>query len=503
MADKRVAIIGAGVGGLATAALLAETGYKVDVYEAQGGPGGRAGQLVHDGFTFDAGPSWYLMPEIFEQFYGLLGERLTDHLKLQRLQPAYKVFYDYHDPVTVRADLEQDAATFEAIEAGAGERLRRYVAQADETYQLSVQHFLANPFRSAGTVMHRDILKRSPQLLGMLNRTLDQHVRRSFSTLPLQQILEYPAVFLGTSPFSAPAIYHLMSTLDFTQGVYYPDGGLYGIARSLEQLGTARGVTFHYGTPVEQILIQDGRAGGLQLGQQKIAADIVISNADRHYTEMVLTPSGYASMPARAWEHKTSGPSALLMYLGVKGSLPELKHHNLIFVEQWRQNFEDIFGHKRWPDKPSMYVCKPSATDASVAPQGHENVFVLVPLPAGGTRPADIEAYTDSCLASIEQHTGISDLRQRIVSRKLFGPDDFSNRFHAWQGSALGLAHTLWQSAVFRPSGRNRKVPNLYYVGGDARPGIGLPMCLISAQLIYKYLTDDRSAGLLTGIRHA
>jgi phytoene desaturase len=327
---------------------------------------------------------------------------------------------------------------------------------------------------------------------------LNQHVSKHFKQLPLQQILEYPAVFLGASPFQAPAIYHLMSTLDFTQGVYYPDGGLYGIAQSLQQVAEKQGVRFHFDAPVEAINAKDGKAHGLTVAGQRIAADLVISNADRHFTETILTPEQYRTYPEAAWRRKTSGPSALLLYLGVKGALPQLQHHNLFFTEAWRQNFDDIFVHKRWPKRPSMYVCKPSAHDPSVAPKGHENVFVLVPLPAGVQAHDDDHAYARHCLDEIAQQAGIPDLHQRIVNQTMFQPGDFASTFNAWQGSALGLSHVLSQSAMFRPANRSRKLPGLYYVGGDTRPGIGLPMCLISAQLVYKYLTNDHSSGLLT-----
>ncbi len=494
---KHVVIIGAGIGGLATANLLAKAGYSVSVYEKNAAPGGRAGLLERDGFRFDTGPSWYLMPDVFKHYFELLDRDVSAELDLVRLSPAYKVFFESQPPLTITSNIDTDAATFESIEAGAGAQLRKYVADGDIVYQLSLRHFLYSNFTSLFDFLKRDILARSLSLLHRAVTPIDRYVSGFVHDQRLKQILEYPMVFLGTSPFAAPAIYSLMSALDFREGVFYPRGGMFTIIERLVSIGESLGVTYHFNAPVNHIKTQDGIAVGIQLSDgQEVVADIVISNADLHFTETKLLDTSDQSYPQAYWQKKQAGPSALLMYLGVKGTLPTMEHHNLLFVDSWEQNFKDIYIDKRNPSPASIYVCKPSASDDTVAPDGHENVFILVPLPPDATvDDTDIESLADQYIAQFSQMTGINDFAERIVSRELFGPNDFRTKFHAWQATALGPSHILKQSALFRTSNKSKKVKNLYYVGGSTTPGIGLPMCLIGAELIYKRLAGDSRGG--------
>jgi phytoene desaturase len=493
--SKKVIIIGAGVGGMATANLLAKIGYKVEVYEQHPGPGGRAGKFSADGFTFDTGPSWYLMPEVFEQYFGLLGAKPEDYYTLARLKPAYKVFYDYRSPLTVSGDLDQDKKMFEAVEVGAGARLAHYVASAEEVYRTSIQKYLYNPtsFIRAATDMR--IIRDLPMLSKFLLQPLHAKVARTVSSLPLQQILEYPTVFLGVSPFNAPSLYHLMSYIDFKQGVYYPMGGMYTFVEALAALGQQLGVTYHYDSAVSKIVTANGRATGVMVDGSLHQADIVISAADLHFTETQLLDSADRTYPESYWRNKTAAPSGLLIYLGVRGSLQQLNHHNLLFVENWRNNFDAIFSDKHWPKQASMYVSRTSATDPTTAPTGHENLFVFVPLPAGINEPDDIEAAANHYIQQFAQASGITDLADRIVYRSVRSAPYFMRDFNAWQGSALGMAHTLRQSAFWRPGPQSKKVSNLLYTGAGVQPGIGLPMCLISAELVVKQLTGDRTIG--------
>lgn len=500
--SKHVIIIGAGVGGLATANMLAKAGYDVSIYEKNDKPGGRAGTMSEQGFTFDTGPSWYLMPEVFEHYFSLFGESVSEYLDLQRLNPAYKVFFEDDEPLVVTSDLTKDAATFEAVESGAGERLKKYVARGDEIYRLSLQHFLYTNFSSFRDFTSRAVLSRALTMLKLAFTPIDSYVRRFVIDLRLRQILEYPMVFLGSSPFSAPAVYSLMSALDFKKGVYYPRGGLYKIIELLVSIGNDLGVEYHYDAPVRQILTSDGKATGIELEDGTVVtADIVISNADLHFTETQLLAPNARSYPEQYWSKQEVGPSALLMYLGVKGSLPELKHHNLYFVKDWQANFDAIFGDKKIPAEASLYICKPSASDDGVAPVGHENMFVLVPLPAGLSTAANLEDLSEKYLIYIESQLNIPDLRERLVVKKMFGPSDFAASFNAWHGSALGPSHILRQSAMFRTPNKSRKLCNLYYVGGFTAPGIGLPMCLISAELVYKRLAGDKRGGPISSIK--
>ena len=494
--SQRVIIIGAGIGGLATANLLAKAGYTVDVFEKEAAPGGRAGQLVQDGFTFDTGPSWYLMPDVFAHYYQLLGEDVNTLLDLERLHPGYKVFFETQPPVTITSDLIKDSATFESIEPGAGKTLQNYVTRSDTIYQLSLRHFLYSNFVSVSDFLKRDVLKHSLTMLRMAFTSIDQYVSAFVTDRRLKQILEYPMVFLGTSPFTAPAIYSLMSALDFREGVFYPKGGIYTIIESLVEIGKKNDVHYHFNTPVQKIIVTNGKASGVQLrGGAQHAADIVISDADLHFTETKLLDTRDQTYPEKYWQAKEASPSALLLYLGVKGKIPEFEHHNLLFVDDWKDNFEAIYHTKQAPQKASMYICKPSQSDPSVAPAGNENVFVLVPLPAGIELDAtQTRQLTDHYLDQIKLMTGV-DLASRAITSSVFGPNDFATKYYSWQSSMLGQSHRLAQSAFFRTRNISKKVKNLYYVGGNTMPGIGLPMCLIGAELIYKRLTGDKRGG--------
>lgn len=500
---KQVIIIGAGIGGIATANMLAKAGFKVDVYEKNSAPGGRAGIHEIDGFRFDTGPSWYLMPEVFSHYFSLFKKDVNQELNLTKLSPAYKVFFENKKPVVITGVSEKDTATFESIESGSGEKLKKYIAKGNDIYQLSLKYFLYTNFTSPRDFLKREVLKKGLTMLRLAFTPIDTYVSKFVSDTRLKQILEYPMVFLGSSPFSAPAIYNLMSALDFREGVFYPQGGIYKIIERLIALSEELGVTYHYNAPVKKILVTNKQASGIQLyDESKVIADIVISNADLHFTETKLLDEVDQSYPSSYWNKKDPGPSALLIYLGVKDDLPNLEHHNLFFVDDWKTNFDNIFTNKMLPSPASIYLCKPSQTDLTVAPKGHENLFVLVPLPADPSIMSEkTEQIADTYLRQIEKSMGIPDLRERIVYKKLFSPTDFVSTYNAWQGTALGPSHLLRQSAFFRSSNKSRKVNNLYYVGGFTTPGIGLPMCLISAELIYKRLAGDKLGGPITEIK--
>lgn len=493
---KKVVIIGAGIGGLATANLLAKAGYDVHVYEKDATPGGRAGQLQKDGFTFDTGPSWYLMPDVFRHYYELLGESADDALDPIKLSPAYKVFFDHDAPLTITGDIAIDSQTFETIEPGAGAKLRQYVTESDEIYQMSLRHFLYSNFTHIGDLIHRDIIRRAWRLVRMSLTSIDRHVSRYVRDRRLRQVLEYPAVFLGVSPFQAPALYSMMSALDFKEGVFYPRRGIYSLIESMVAIGARLGVTYHYETPVVKIHTAAKRAVAIELADgTRVAADEVVANADIHFTETQLLEPADRTYDEAYWARKQPSPSAMLLYLGVKGAIPEFEHHNLLFIDDWEGNFQAIYETKTPPQRASMYVSKTSQTEVGVAPDGDEAVFVLVPLPAGiayGSTQA--EALADRYLAQIKDMTGV-DLGARAVVREMFGPDDFRTKFHSWQSSMLGQSHVLAQSAFFRTPNTSRKLDNLLYVGGSTTPGVGLPMCLIGAELVYKRLAGERRGG--------
>lgn len=505
----RVVVIGGGIAGLATAALLAEEGHTATVLEARDETGGRAGSWEQDGFRFDTGPSWYLMPEVFDHFFRLLGTSAAAELDLVPLSPAYRVYFEHHDtPLDVESGRDAATALFEKIEPGAGARLSAYLDSAGDAYDLAVTRFLYDTYEGTAGLRDPALLKRLPTLAPLLAGRLSTFVARRFADPRLRQVLGYPAVFLGGSPFGVPALYHLMSHLDLDEGVLYPRGGFTEVIGAIERLATARGVRIETGAEVAEILTTDAATTGVRLADGRIVeADVVVSTADLHHTETALLPRALQSYPEPWWERRTPSPGALLLMLGVRGGLSQLAHHTLVFTEDWRGNFDAIFGSDpRIPDPASIYVCRPSATDDTVAPDGHENLFVLVPVPAepglgrggfDGAGDAAVEQAADAVIAQLARWCGIPDLAERVVVRRTVAPGDFEADLHAWRGNSLGLAHTLGQSAVFRPRNASPKVSGLYYAGASVLPGIGLPMCLISAELVVKRLRGDRTPGPL------
>ncbi len=511
--NKQAVVIGGGIAGLATAGLLAKAGMQVKLFEARDSLGGRAYQWQKDGFTFDMGPSWYLMPDAFEQYFNLMGTTASKELNLVRLDPAYQTRNEgLGDKIPMPQHVDGIKKMFDEIEPGAGAQLGRYLDSSQEAYELSIKHFLYTNFRDLRSFLHPDVIKRLGRFLKLLTTSLYSFSGKYVKDERLKKMLNFPAVFLGASPYDTPSMYHLMTHVDMNQGVFYPMGGIHTIIVSLEKLARSNGVEIHTSSPVEQILVEDGKAVGVKLSTGEVRADVVVATADLQHVETKLLADQHQSYPASWWEKKVAGPSALLLYLGVRGKIDELEHHTLLYTEDWKSNFAEVFhapdGKRQVPNPASLYICMPSKTDSSVAPAGHENIFVLVSTAAdpsiglGGTNGSGdpkLEAAADRVIEQIAQWCNIPDLAERVVVRRTVGPMDFVKEFNAWNGTALGMAHTLFQSAFFRPKNKSRKVKNLLYAGHNTLPGIGLPMCLIGAELVYKHLTEDRSSGPLKG----
>lgn len=443
------------------------------------------------------------MPEVFEHYYNLFGASAENRLKLQRLSPGYRVFFESAEPLTIQGATERDASTFDMIEPGAGETLRRYVADARIAYDAALKHFLYTNFERPTELLAPGVLRNAPRMLSLALRPLDTHVRRFFSDSRLQRILEYHMVFLGSSPYDAPSLYTLMSTLDFTTGVYYPKEGMYTLIDDLIALGDQSMITYHYGATVAAIDVHGRNAQGITLTDgSSHTADIVVSAADLHFTETTLVPTSRQTYSEQYWSKRQPGPSALVISLGVTGSLPQLLHHNLYFVDDWRGNFTAIYGEKTIPEHASMYICNPSKSDPSLAPKGTENIFILVPFPSGKALSAEeTEALAAKYTRAFAAAIGEPDLESRIISRHIMGPTDFAERYNAWGYNAFGgESHLLTQSAFFRTKNKSRKLKNLYYVGAGTLPGIGLPMCLISAELTYKRIMGIKSGAPLDSV---
>jgi phytoene desaturase len=489
LSGRTVAVVGGGFGGLSAACYLAAAGADVTVLEKNGQVGGRASQFEQDGFRFDMGPSWYLMPDVFERFFDHFDADREDYYGLERLDPHYRVFFKDGDRVDLTPDRDQVRAVFESYEDGAAEAFDDYLVQSESTYEAAMERFVYTDRPRFRDWVDFDVFRSAPVGLNLL-RSMESHVSNYFEHPKLQQIMQYTLVFLGGSPKNTPALYTMMSHVDFNLGVYYPEGGYGGVVDGIAELARERGVTIETDAEVGEIT---RRRGGFSLDTAagEHAPDIVVSDADYAHTEQELLPEHERQYSADYWDERTLAPSAFLLYLGVEGDVDPLAHHTLVLPTDWDGHFEQIFDEPAWPDDPAYYLCVPSQTDDTVAPEGHSNLFALVPIAPGLDDTPEIrERYRDSILDDIATNTGV-DLADRIVLERTFSIDDFAERYNSLQGTALGLAHTLRQTALFRPPHRSDAVPDLYFTGSYTTPGIGVPMCLISGEHAASAVVED------------
>ncbi|WP_138004694.1 phytoene desaturase family protein [Halalkalirubrum salinum] len=488
VAGQDVVVIGGGFGGLSTACYLADADANVTLIEKNKQLGGRASRLETDGFRFDMGPSWYLMPDVFERFFAHFDRDVEDYYTLSRLDPHYRIFFKDGDQVDLVPDVEQNKELFESYEPGAGEALEAYLKESKQNYEIGMEHFVYTDRPRFRDYMDLDVLRYSWGL--SLIGSMQGHVEDYFDHPKLQQIMQYTLVFLGGSPYNTPALYNLMSHVDFNMGVYYPDGGIGAVVDGIVELGAELGVEYVTDQPVTEIA---GRRGGFAVRTatgDEYLADLVVSDADYAHTEQELLPPEKRQYDADYWESRTYAPSAFLLYLGVEGDVEPLAHHTLVLPTEWDGHFEQIFDRPAWPDDPAYYLCVPSKTDDTVAPEGHSNLFALVPIAPGLDDTESLRAeYRDQVLEDIAANTGV-DLRDRIVFERMFSVNDFADRYNSMKGTALGMAHTLRQTALFRPPHHSKAVDGLYFTGSYTTPGIGVPMCLISGQLTAEQMAD-------------
>ncbi|MFB6104282.1 MAG: phytoene desaturase family protein [Halobacteriaceae archaeon] len=489
-----VIVVGGGFGGLSSAAYLADAGYEVTVVERNDQLGGRASVLERDGFRFDMGPSWYLMPDVFERFFAHFDRSPNDYYELTHLDPHYRVFFKDGDRMTVTGDLDQLTTLFEEYEPGAGDAFREYLAQSRETYEVGMDQFVYTDRPRFRDYLDWDVAKNA-RGLGLL-KSMEDHVADYFENPKLQQLVQYSLVFLGGSPSNTPALYSLMSHVDVSLGVHYPAGGMGSVVEAVVALGRELGVTYRTGFDVTRIRGSRGAFTVESTDGTRLSADIVVSDADLAHTEQDLLVPGDRQYDSSYWEERTVAPSAFLLYLGVDGDVDPLAHHSLVLPTDWDRHFEQIFEDPAWPDDPAYYVCAPSVTDPTVAPPGASAVFVLVPIAPGLDDDAERrDRYRDAVLTDLADTAGV-DLRDRIRVEETFSVRDFATRYNALEGTALGLAHTLRQTGPLRPDHRSSAVDGLYFTGGFTRPGIGVPMCLISGEHTATAVLED--AGEIT-----
>ena len=483
-----IVVVGAGFGGLSAAARLANQGHDVTLVEKNDQPGGRARRLHADQYSFDMGPSWYLMPEVFEEFFDDVGRNRSSYYGLERLDPGYRMFFE-DTIVDMPAGLDNIYEVFDELEDDGAAKLEAYLDDATEKYRDSMETFLYKAYEQPSDFFTWDLLKTGLRFNPF--KSMEAHVDDYFDSDRAKKIVQYTLVFLGGSPKNTPSMYSLMSHVDMKGGVWYPDGGMSGVASSFEDVCAEERVGIHYGQEVDHIGVVDGVAGHVTTKSgDTFTGDAFVINADYHHAETQLLDEEHRSYDESYWEDQTVAPSAFLMYLGVEKELESLEHHSLFVHHDWIEHFESIFDDPSWPDKPSYYVCCPSRTHDTVAPEGHEALFVLVPI---ASDLEDSEAlrsyYSEKILVDLENRLN-EPLRNNIGYQKVFTVSDFTEAYNAYQGTALGLTQTLGQTALFRPNHQSDNVDNLYYTGQYTHPGIGVPMTLISSSIVADMIHD-------------
>jgi phytoene desaturase len=479
---KKVIVIGSGFAGLSAASHLAQKGYKVTILEKNSIPGGRARKFEQDGFMFDMGPSWYWMPDVFEQYFAQFGKKPSDYYELVRLDPSYEVIFGKGDSMEVPAKMEELEAMFEHYEPGSSQKLRQFLKEAQYKYEVGMNEFVHKPSHSIMEFADTRILMSLFRL--QMFTSISKHIRKLFKHEQLIQLLEFPVLFLGATPENTPALYSMMNYADMALGTWYPMGGMHKIVEGMVSVAEELGVEIKLDEEVQQIYVPNGHATKVITQNGEYEADIVVGGADYHHVEQQLLQPEHRMYNEKYWDKRTMAPSSLLFYLGIDKKIEGLHHHNLFFDADFKKHAVEIYDQPQWPSDPLFYVCAPSVTDPSVAPEGKENLFVLIPL-APNLEDTDEkrETYFNIVMDRLEDLTG-QEIRKHIVYKRAFAHRDFEKDYHAYKGNAYGLANTLFQTAFLKPKLKSKKVSNLYYTGQLTTPGPGVPPSLISGSVV-------------------
>jgi len=483
---KNIKIIGSGFSSLAAACYLAQNGNEVTVFEKNESIGGRARQLKRQGFTFDMGPSWYWMPDVFERFFGDFNKKPSDYYELIKLSPAYRVYYGIEDFIAIADNLEEIINTFEKIEKGSGKVLAQFMAEAKSNYNIAIKDLVYRPGVSPLELITTETALKVGQFLSNISKD----VRKKFKNERLIQILEFPVLFLGAKPSDTPSFYNFMNYADFGMGTWHPKTGMYDVVKGMESLALELGVQFEINSNIEKIIVENKKAVALQINGNRIDADIILSGADYHHTETLLDPE-YRAYSEKYWESKTFAPSSLLFYVGFNKKIENISHHALFFDVDFNQHAKDIYDEPKWPENPLFYANFPSITDKTAAPEGMESGFFLIPLAPGIEDTPELrEAYFEKIISRFEALTN-QNIKENIIFKESFCKLDFEEVYNSYKGNAYGMANTLLQTAFLRPKLKSKKIENMYFTGQLTVPGPGVPPALISGKLVAELIEKN------------
>lgn len=478
----KIAVIGSGFSGLSAAAYMSASGHDVHVFEKNKTAGGRARQLFTDkGYVFDMGPSWYWMPDVFERFFNDFGYKADDFYNLKLLDPSFEIVFGEQDTMSIPSDFEALCHLFEDIEEGSARQLRKFMEEAQYKYEQGMERLVYMPGLSLGEFADLNFLKGSLRL--QVFSSFSKHVRNYFTNPKLIALMEFPVLFLGAMPQDTPALYSLMNYAGLKLGTWYPEGGFGKVIQSIKEVGERNGVSFYFDAPVEEILVRDKLVTGIRVQGEDLAFDAVVAAADYHHVEQKLLPPNFRNYKEDYWEKKTFAPSCLIYYVGVSRKLKKLEHHTLFFEEDLFQHSVEIYKNPQWPSKPLFYVCSTSQSDDKVAPAGHENLFLLMPLAPGLEDSANLrEKYFHLMMGRLEKNLG-QNILPYLDYKQSYCVSDFISDYNSYKGNAYGLANTLRQTAILKPKIRNKKLSNLFYAGQLTVPGPGVPPALISGKI--------------------
>lgn len=487
---KKAIIIGSGFAGLSAASFLAKAGWEVEVLEKHDQPGGRCRHFKADGFSFDMGPSWYWMPDVFDRYFGCFGKKVANYYDLIRLDPSYRIYWE-QNLMDVPSDYDALKKMFDQLEPGAGEQLDAFMAEAEYKYRVGVNKLVFKPGQSLLEFVDKELIAGLFRLDVFNN--IKSHIGKFFKHPQLSQMMEFPVLFLGALPENTPALYSLMNYADVKLGTWFPRGGMYKIVEGMHKLAVELGVTFHFNHNVSSIMVEKGIAKTVVADNGKqFHADVVIGGADYHFIETKLLEKQYRSYSDDYWEKRVMAPGCLIYYVGINTKIPDLPHHSLFFDVDFNDHAAEIYTNPDWPKSPLFYLSATSVTDPTQAPEGSENLFFLIPVAAGldGDDQSIRDHYFNLLSDRLHQRTGV-DIRNHVVYKRSYSYTDFVDDYNAFKGNAYGLANTLMQTAILKPSCKSKKVKNLYYTGQLTVPGPGVPPSLISGEVVAKLVDKE------------